>query len=43
MDILTQGLLGGVLAQSVAKKEETKLATVVGIIAGLISDADIFI
>lgn len=43
MDILTQGLLGGVLAQSVAKKEETKLATLVGIIAGLIADADIFI
>lgn len=43
MDILTQGLLGGVLAQSVAKKEETKLATLVGVIAGLIADADIFI
>lgn len=43
MDILTQGLLGAVLAQSVAKKEETKLATVVGFIAGLIADADIFI
>lgn len=43
MDILTQGLLGGVLAQSVAKKEETKLATFVGVIAGLIADADIFI
>lgn len=43
MDILTQGLLGGVLAQTVAKKEETKLATIVGIFAGLIADADIFI
>lgn len=43
MDILTQGLLGGVLAQSVAKKEETKLATLIGIIAGLLADADIFI
>lgn len=43
MDILTQGLLGGVLAQSVAKKEETKLATLIGFFAGLIADADIFI
>lgn len=43
MDILTQGLLGGVLAQSVAKKEETKFATLIGIIAGLLADADIFI
>ena len=43
MDILTQGLLGGVLAQSVAKKEETKLATLIGVISGLLADADIFI
>lgn len=43
MDILTQGLLGGVLAQTVASKKETKLATLVGVIAGLIADADIFI
>ena len=43
MDILTQGLLGGVLAQSVAKKDETKLATLIGIVAGILADADIFI
>ncbi len=43
MDILTQGLLGGVLAQSVAKKEETKLATIIGVVSGLLADADIFI
>lgn len=43
MDILTQGLLGGVLAQSVAKKEEKKLATFIGIFAGLLADADILI
>jgi len=43
MDIITQGLLGGVLAQAVAKKEENRLATIVGVIAGLIADADIFI
>lgn len=40
MDIITQGVLGGVLAQSVAKKEEIKLATFVGMIAGMIADAD---
>ncbi len=43
MDILTQGLLGGVLAQSVAKKEEKKLASFVGIVAGLLADVDILI
>jgi inner membrane protein len=43
MDILTQGLLGGVLAQSVAKVEEKKLATFIGIFAGLLADADILI
>lgn len=43
MDLLTQGLLGGVLAQSIAKKEDTKLAAVVGFIAGLLADADILI
>lgn len=43
MDILTQGLLGGVLAQTVATKKETKIATLVGVFAGLIADADIFI
>ena len=43
MDILTQGLLGGVLAQSVARKEEVKFATLIGILAGLLADADIFI
>jgi inner membrane protein len=43
MDILTQGLLGGVLAQSVADKKEKKLATLVGVAAGLLADADILI
>lgn len=43
MDLLTQGLLGGVLAQSVARKEEKKLATLVGIAAGLLADADVLI
>lgn len=43
MDILTQGLLGSALSQSIANKEETRLATGVGFFAGLIADADIFI
>lgn len=43
MDILTQGLLGGVLAQSVAGKNEKKIATFAGVVAGLLADADILI
>ncbi|MDH5777251.1 MAG: metal-dependent hydrolase [Gammaproteobacteria bacterium] len=43
MDIVTQGLLGGVLAQAVATKNEKKIATFVGIVAGLLADVDIFI
>lgn len=43
MDVLTQGLLGGILAQAVARKDEKKLATVAGVFAGLLADADILI
>lgn len=43
MDILTQGVLGAVLAQSVAKKEDVKWATIIGFVAGLLADVDIFI
>ena len=43
MDILTQGLLGGVLARSGAKKTEAKMASFVGMFAGLLADADILI
>lgn len=43
MDILTQGLLGGVLAQAVCKDEEKKTATLAGFAAGLLADADILI
>lgn len=43
MDILTQGLLGGVLAQSFATNDEKKLASVVGAIAGLLADLDFLI
>ena len=43
MDVLTQGLLGGVLAQSLATKHEKKIATLVGVVAGLLADADILV
>ncbi|MDT8452209.1 MAG: metal-dependent hydrolase [Gammaproteobacteria bacterium] len=43
MDVLTQGLLGAALSQSIANKKETRLATGVGFFAGLIADLDILI
>ncbi|MDZ7804555.1 metal-dependent hydrolase [Thiohalophilus sp.] len=43
MDILTQGLLGGVLAQAVARPQEKKTATLAGLFAGLLADLDILI
>tara|TARA_R110000782_G_scaffold101417_3_gene188119 strand:+ start:4127 stop:5131 length:1005 start_codon:yes stop_codon:yes gene_type:complete len=43
MDIVTQAVLGATVAQSAAKKEHIRLATIVGLVAGVIADADIFI
>jgi len=43
MDILTHGLLGGTLAQSSSRKEETRAATAVGFFAALVADADALI
>ena len=43
MDIVTQGLLGAVTAQAGAKTEEVRTATLIGFLAGLVADADIFI
>lgn len=43
MDILTQGLLGGGLAQAVARPQEKKTATLAGLFAGLLADLDILI
>lgn len=40
MDIVTQGLAGAVLAQSFSKNHETRLAMVIGFIAGLLADID---
>ena len=41
MDILTQGLLGATVAQSGSRKSETKIATIIGFLAGLLADADV--
>jgi len=43
MDIISQGLLGSAVAQLGAKKSEIRIATMIGCIAGLLADADIFI
>lgn len=43
MDILTQGLIGSVFSQSVSKKENIRIATVVGFCSGLLADADFLI
>jgi inner membrane protein len=43
MDPLTQGLLGGALALSVANKKESRLAAAIGFTAALPADADILI
>ncbi|MDH3632580.1 MAG: metal-dependent hydrolase [Gammaproteobacteria bacterium] len=43
MDPLTQGLLGGALALSVANKKESRLAAAIGFVAALPADADILI
>jgi inner membrane protein len=43
LDLLTQGLLGGVVALSMAKKEDARSAAAVGFAAALLADADVFI
>jgi inner membrane protein len=43
LDLLTQGLLGGVLALSGADKKEARSAAVAGFAAALLADADVFI
>jgi inner membrane protein len=43
MDIVTQSVLGAAAAQSVAKKEHVRLATLIGLVSGVIADADVFI
>jgi inner membrane protein len=43
LDLLTQGLLGGAVALSVAKREESRVAAGIGFAAALLADADVFI
>lgn len=43
MDIVTQGLLGGAMAQTVAQPQDVRRHLYIGIVAGLAADADIFI
>ena len=43
MDLLTQGLLGAAVAQSAAARTETRVAAAVGMVAGLLPDADVLI
>jgi inner membrane protein len=43
LDLLTQGLLGGVLALSVSPKSESRNAALVGFAAALLADADVLI
>jgi inner membrane protein len=43
LDLLTQGLLGGALALSVADKKYSRPAAIIGFTAALVADADILI
>ncbi|MBF0456146.1 MAG: metal-dependent hydrolase [Magnetococcales bacterium] len=43
MDIVTQGIIGAWAAQALAKPGEIRRATMIGLVAGLPADADIFI
>lgn len=43
MDIVTQGLLGGIVAQAAAKNTDARIATGVGFAAGLLPDIDALI
>lgn len=43
MDILTQSLLGATVAQSGARNRDIRLATLIGLVSGVIADADVLI
>ena len=43
MDLLTQGLLGAAMAQTVARRDETGRASFIGFLSGLVADADVLI
>jgi len=43
MDLLTQSLMGAGLAQAGARRDELRMATGIGLVAGLLADADVLI
>jgi inner membrane protein len=43
MDLLTQGLLGAALSVSIARQKDIRLASGVGMVAGLLADVDVLI
>ncbi len=43
MDLLTQSVLGGALAQAGARRGEVRIATAIGLFAGVLADADALI
>ncbi|MEM9399774.1 MAG: metal-dependent hydrolase [Verrucomicrobiota bacterium] len=43
MDIITQGILGASVAQASSQKKHVRMASIIGLISGLLADADIFI
>ena len=43
MDPFTQGIVGTAVAQSGAKKDTLIIASIIGLLAGLAADLDIFI
>lgn len=43
MDILTQAVLGAAIAQTVARKDEKRRASWIGLFSGLLADADVLI
>ena len=43
MDPFTQGIVGSTVAQSVSKKNTVIVASIIGLLAGLAPDIDIFI
>jgi len=43
MDVVTQGILGATVAQSVSRKEDVRLAALIGLVSGIIADSDVFI
>lgn len=43
MDLLTQSLIGAGLAQAGARRDELRMATGIGLVAGLLADADVLI